>query len=166
MNNKENIQKKRRATAVDILIAVMLLLCLAGIGVRIAVGDGGLFSSDKKGTYLVSYTVCAERDEFTNCYSEGREFYLENGDTFGTLTGNATFTPAEMLTENSRGEAVLGYATDGTVDVSGTFLVKGTMTDSGFLLNSNTYIAANMTLTVSSADITSEIIITDIVKAP
>ena len=167
MNNKENInQQKKKIAAVDVLIILLLMLCLAGVAVRIAVGENGLFSKDEKGSYMVSYVIEGENDEYSSYFSEGAEFYLENGDRFGTLSGNATFTPARIIGENSRGEAVISYASDGTVDISGTFLVRGTMTQSGFLLNSNTYIAPNMTVTVGSSDITATITVTDIVKAP
>ena len=167
MNNKDYIdQSKKRIAAVDVLIVLLLILCLAGIAVRIAIGENGLFSKDEKGSYIVSYVIEGEKDEYSSCFSEGCEFYLENGDRFGTLSGNATFTPAKIIGENSRGEAVISYASDGTVDITGALLVSGTMTESGFLLNSNTYIAPNMTVTVQSSDISSEITITDIAKLP
>jgi len=167
MNNKENIKRSKvKIAAVDVLIVLLLILCLAGVCVRIAVGENGLFSGEEKGSYIVSYVIEGEKDEYSSYFSEGCEFYLENGDRFGALSGNATFTPAKIIGENSRGEAVISYADDGTVDITGTFLVRGTMTESGFLLNSNTYIAPNMTVTVRSSDITSNITVTDITKAP
>ncbi|MBQ3526969.1 MAG: hypothetical protein IJA52_00225 [Clostridia bacterium] len=167
MNNKANTnQPQKRIAAVDILIILLLVLCLAGVAVRIAIGENGLFSREEKGSYAVSYIIEGEKDEYSSCFSEGCEFFLESGDRFGTLSGNATFTPAKILSENSRGEAVISYATDGTVDITGTFIVDGTMTESGFLLNSNTYIAPNMTVTVQSTDIIARITVTDITKAP
>ena len=167
MNNKEiNNQPKKKIAAIDVLIVLLLMLCVAGVAVRIAVGENGLFSGEEKGSYVVSYVIEGEKDEYSNYFSEGAEFFLENGDRFGSLSGNATFTPAKILGENSRGEAVISYAADGTVDITGTFLVKGTLSESGFLLNSNTYIAPNMTVTVVSSDITATITVTDITKAP
>ncbi|MBQ2730073.1 MAG: hypothetical protein IJF69_04800 [Clostridia bacterium] len=165
MNKKDEIKTKKKIAAIDVLIVLLLLFCIAGIGVRIAVGDSGMFAKENRGEYVVSYVIEGEEDQYSSFFSEGSAFYLENGEMFGTLTGNATFTPAAVRSENSRGEYVHGYASDGTVDIKGTAIVKGTMTETGFLLNSNTYIAPNMTLTVSSSDITVKLLITDITKA-
>lgn len=164
MNTKDEI-KKRKVAAVDIFIAVLLLMCIIAVVIRIFMGERAFFTGDTKGEYTVSYTVTGAADEYSSFFSEGKKFCLESGEDFGILAGNATFTPAEIYTENSRGESVHGYASDGSVDIKGTVTVSGTMTDSGFLLNSSTYIAPNMTLTVSSADITVDILITDITKA-
>lgn len=167
MDKKDMInQQKKRIAAIDVLIILLLMLCIAGVAVRIAVGENGLFSNDEKGSYIISYVIEGEKDEYSNYFTEGREFFFENGESFGTLSGNATFTPARIIGENSRGEAVINYATDGSVDITGTFLSRGTMTESGFLLNSNTYLAPNMTVMVVSSDITAEITVTDITKAP
>ncbi|MBQ4067083.1 MAG: hypothetical protein IJD22_05515 [Clostridia bacterium] len=165
MNTKEAPKNKKRIAAVDILIVILLLLCIAGIGVRIFIGEGNLFHKGDTGEYIVSYLISGEQDDYSSLFSEGCEFYLEDGSYFGTLTGNAAFTPALLSSENSRGEYVTVYATDGTVDIRGTMTVNGSMTESGFVLNSKTYISPNMTLTVSSSDITVKMLITDIAKA-
>ncbi len=165
MNKKDEIKNKKKFAAIDLLIIILLVVCLAGIVIRIAVGENLFFQKDSKGEYTVSYVVYEEADEYSNLFSSGKEFYLENGEYFGKLSGNATFTPAEIHSQNSRGEYVHGYADDGTVDIKGSFTVEGTMTETGFLLNANTYIAPNMTITVSSSDITVELLITDIAKA-
>lgn len=165
MNTNDTPKNKKRFAAVDILIAILLLLCIAGIGVRIFIGEGNLFHKGDAGEYVVSYLIFGEADDYSSLFSEGCEFYLENGTLLGTLTGNAAFTPALLSSENSRGEYVATYATDGTVDIRGTMIVKGSMTESGFVLNSKTYISPNMTLTVSSSDITVDMLITDIAKA-
>ena len=164
MNKKEEIKSKRKIAAVDIMIGLLLLLCIAGIVIRIVIGDSGLFSGGK-GDYIVSYVVRGEDEEYSPYFTEGKEFFLESGESLGTLVADAELPPAEIYEENANGELKLYYATDGTVDFKGTLLCKGTMTDSGFLLNSNTYIAPNMTITVASSDITVELLITDITKA-
>ena len=165
MNTKDEIKSKKKIAAVDILIIILILLRLGGIVLRIMAGEGGVFAGDGKGEYTVSFTVNGQPDEYSSYFSEGTEFAFEGGEPFGAVAGNATFTPAELHSENSRGEYVHGYASDGTVDIKGTMTVKGTMTDSGFLINSNTYIAPNMTVTVSSPDITVTLTVTDITKA-
>jgi len=148
------------------MIAILLLLCIVGIIVRIALGDSGLFQQGQKGEYIVSYVIKGESDEYKPYFTEGREFFLDSGERFGTLNSDALLNPSQIYTENAEGQYVITPAPDGTVDFKGTALVSGIMTDSGFLLNSGTYIAPNMTLTVSNSDITVELTVTDItVKA-
>ena len=165
MNTKEALTNKKRIAAVDILIAILLLLCVVGVGVRILIGETSLFHKGDTGEYIVSYLISGEQDDYSSLFSDGCEFYMEDGALLGTLTGNATFTPALLSSENSRGEYVTVYATDGTVDIRGTMTVKGSMTESGFVLNSKTHLSPNMKLTVTSSDITVEMLITDIAKA-
>lgn len=166
MNKKERIKKGRRITAVDIMIFLLLILCIAGIIVRIAFGNSSLFHKNEQKEYLVSYVVNGLSDKYHPYFTEGSVFSLESGETFGTLITDANLTNTTIRTEDADGRLVEKPATDDIKDFRGDILVKGTMTDSGFLLNSRTYIAPNMTLTVSSPNITVELLITDItVKA-
>ena len=165
MNTKAVPKEKKMIAAVDIAILMLLLLCAAGIIFRVALGDNSLFSKETKGEYIVSYSVLGIPDEYSDYFTEGKEFYLEDGELLGTLRGTAAFTYAEIHGENSAGEYVSGYTSEDIFDVKGTATVKGTMTESGFVLSSGTYIAPNMTLTLQSSDITVEVLITDIVKA-
>ena len=151
--------------AIDALIIILLMLCVAGIIVRTAMGSGGLFATQDRGSYLVSYMVTGIRGEYSDCFSEGKEFYFENGEAFGTLTDGAVFTPARLYGEDADGKYVPSYAADGRVDVRGTALCEGKMTDEGFMLGGSIYTAANSRFTVSSGDITVDIVITDIAKA-
>lgn len=162
---KVRAKKDKKTAAADAFIIVLLLICIAALGVRIALGSGDLLSSDGSGEYLVSYTVSGIKGEYSELFSEGKEFYLEDGERLGELRSGAVFTPAKTYTENSEGELKVTYATDGTVDVKGAALVRGAMTESGFLLGGNRYIAANMPLSVSSTDITVTITVTDIIPA-
>ncbi|MBE6713839.1 MAG: DUF4330 family protein [Ruminococcaceae bacterium] len=157
--------KTARFAALDVLIAVLLLLCVVGVAIRTAIGESGLFRGDNKGTYLVSYTVKAVSSDYNEYFKDGESFFLEDGEKMGTITGQTVSVPTRVYSENSKGELVSNLETDGTVDIKGTVKVKGTMTKSGFLLNSGTYIAPNMTLSVRNSAVSVELIITDIVKA-
>ena len=81
------------------------------------------------------------------------------------LSKDAVFTPARLYGENSDGVYVASYATDGRVDVKGTAVCRGKMTDNGFMLGGKVYAAANSQFTVSSGDIKVTITVTDIAKA-
>jgi len=144
------------------MLIILLALCVAGIGIRIAMGENALLFSSGTGRYTVSYTVIATSDENSGYFAEGGEFFFDSGEPFGTLTGNVTLTPSEIVTKTAAGDYIVSYAEDGTVDIKGAATVTGTMTDSGFLINSNTYIAPNMTIKVASTSISVEMLITDI----
>ena len=92
------------------------------------------------------------------------EYYLEDGTPFGSLTGDAVFTPTREYLEDENGQYVASYNSSGRVDVKGTAKVEGVMTERGFMLEDKMYLAANMPLTVYSTEMTAEILITDISK--
>ena len=165
MNNKDISQKKKRIAAVDVLIILLLVICVAGIGLRIAVGENGLFYADTKGEYIVSYVIYGESDEYSGLFADGVEFFFESGERLGSLMGTPSLTPTKIVTKTSSGNYTVSYANDGTVDFKGTVRVRGTMTDSGLLVNSSTYIAPNMTVSVASSDISADMHITDIKAA-
>lgn len=165
MNNKDVSKKKKRIAAADMLIILLLVLCVAGIGLRIAVGENGLFYADTKGFYTVSYVIYGKGDEYSGYFADGCEFFFENGERLGTITGTPALTPAKIVTKTAAGNYTVSYAKDGTVDIKGTITVKGTMTDSGLLINSGTYVSPNMTVSVASSDISTEMLITDIKAA-
>lgn len=161
MNKKEKIKKGKRITAVDIMIALLLILCIVGLGIRIAYGDTGIFQKNEQKEYVVSYVVSGISEKYYKHFAEGSEFSLENGETLGTLLTDAYISRAEALGEGEAAEGETAADSD-LRDFRGTILVNGSKTDSGFLLNSRTYLAPNMTITVASPDITVELLITDI----
>ncbi len=161
---KKKAKKLRGYTAADVFLWLLLLLCIVGIGIRIAVGDRSLFTKGKPGEYLISYVVTDVRSEYSDYFSEGMEYYLEDGTPFGSLTGDAVFTPTREYLEDENGQYVASYSTSGRVDVKGTAKTEGVMTERGFMLENKMYLAANMPLTVYSTEMTAEILITDISK--
>ena len=165
--SKDPVTKRTTAryAALDALIIVLLLLCVAGVGIRVALGEDGLATGRDRGTYAVSFIVTGAKSEYSEYFNNGEEFRLADGRDFGALSGNAIITPAKIYRENSNGEYIVRYSSGDTFDIKGTALVEGAMTDSGFLLNCTQYIAANMQLSVSSRSVTCDILITDISKA-
>lgn len=161
---KAEKRKRPRPAALDILIIILIVLCFAGIGIRTAVGENGLFSDENAGAYNVSFTVSGKNAEHNAYFKNGTAFYLESGEALGKVTGETSSVPSAIYSENSKGEFVYTLAADGTIDIKGTLTVQGRMTKSGLLLNSGTYISPNMTLTVSSADITVEMLITGVTQ--
>ena len=164
MKKKEKSGKLSQFTAVDLFLWLLLLLCAAGIAIRVIAGAGGTFAKKDFGEYLVSYVVTDVRSEYSDYFSEGVQYFLEDGTPFGTLSKDAVFTPTREYSENENGEYVVGYNSSGRVDVKGTAKVQGSMTDKGFMLEDKVYVAANMKLLVHSSEMSAEILIMDISK--
>ncbi len=164
MKKKEKGTKRGRLPAADLFLWLLLLLCIIGVGVRVVAGADGIFSRGEAGEYLISYLITDMRSEYSERFGEGTEFYLEDGTPFGVLSGEAVFTPTREYLENENGEYVVSYSSGNRVDVKGTVRASGAMTERGFMLEKKKYVAVNMPLTVHSAEISAEILITDISK--
>ena len=161
---KKNAKKLRGYSAADMFLWLLLLLCIAGIGIRIAVGDRSMLTKGIPGEYLISYVATDLHSEYSDYFSEGMEYYLEDGTPFGSLTGDAVFTPTREYLEDENGQYVASYSSSGRVDVKGSAKVEGVMTERGFLLGNQMYLGVNMSLTVCSTEMTADILITDISK--
>lgn len=119
--------------------------------------------------YLVSFLILDIRETSADCFNSGDVFVVTGGDALGTLVDTPSFTPAEIYIENDEGKQILTYSTaegdDARIDVRGTFLVSGSMTEEGFLLNGKTYLAPNKGVGIQNEKISVAITITDITKA-
>ena len=163
MKKKTENGKLVQFAAADLFLWLLLLLCIAGIVIRIIAGSDGSFMKGESGEYLISYVVTDVRSEYSDHFSEG-SYYLEDGTLFGVLSKDAVFTPTREFLENENGEYVASYNSSGRVDVKGTAKAQGIMTDKGFMLEDRVYVAANMRLTVHSDEMSAEILIMDISK--
>ncbi|GFI55797.1 hypothetical protein IMSAG013_00848 [Clostridiales bacterium] len=164
MKKKTENGKLVQFAAADLFLWLLLLLCIAGIVIRIIAGSDGSFMKGESGEYLISYVVTDVRSEYSDHFSEGSRYYLEDGTLFGVLSKDAVFTPTREFLENENGEYVASYNSSGRVDVKGTAKAQGIMTDKGFMLEDRVYVAANMRLTVHSDEMSAEILIMDISK--
>ena len=99
----------------------------------------------------------------------GETFYIDStGQYLGEITGNATVTPAVYMFEDVNGKYVQAYAPENgdatRVDVMGTLIVDGYMSENGFLLNGTTSLAPGKEITIRSNFIQLKITVTEIVK--
>ena len=168
----ENKQTKRRLGALDWCLIIAAVLLIVGICFRLNVFR--LFTpkqTPQLEEYLVTFRVANIRSTSGDLFEEGTVFYAESGkNVFGTVTGSVTITPAEIYTEDEDGKCVLLYYSgdgdDSRVDVSGVFRVAACISeDKGlYMLNGETYIAPNQSLTIYSDRLTVTVLITGITK--
>lgn len=155
--------KNKRISVVDIFVVLLFVLAVAGIAIKLFAPTGGAFYGESE-DYYISYSISGADSELGKCFADGTAFYTEGEDLFGVVAGDIITTPAKIYNENSEGEYVVGYSSGSNIDISGTFTVKGRMTDSGFL-SGGKYYCTNMTVKLFGGNAAVEVLITDIVKA-
>ena len=155
---------KRRISAIDVLIVLLLLAAVVGVGFKVFAGNVGLFAGETQ-EYYVSYVVEGADSQISKYITEGSGFYTEDGTAFGTVTGDVITTPAKIYNMNSNGEYVVSYSSGGEKeDISGTFLVRASETEKGIVCGEK-YISAGMRVSLTGNGVSVEILITDVVKA-
>ncbi len=159
---------KKKITALDVFAVIALLLCLAGLVIRLLTGREGVLpeGAPERGEYAVSFEIARHRSgaEFTS----GEVFYTEDDSVLGTLADQISVTPAAIWKEDANGNLVLSYSSSegdgGLVDIRGTLTVEGYPVDYGFLAGGKTFIAPNYTLTLHTDKMTADVRVTDIAK--
>lgn len=153
----------KRLSAIDAFIVLILIASVAGVGFKVFVGNVGLFAGEKQ-EYYVSYVIDAADKAVKDSLTEGTQFYRENEVLFGSVTGEVRTTPSKIYNVDSNGEYVVSHYPDGTKSrIEGTFLVRGTMTDKGFVC-ADDYVCAGMTVRIYGGGVATDILITDVVK--
>ena len=171
---KTNTSEKRKikCNAVDYFIIIAVVLCLVGVGLRIAIeNNGGSLSSPVvMEDYILSFHISDIRNTSTEYLGVGEQFYIESTKQyFGEIADNIAVTPALFYVENGEGHYVQTYAPENgdatRVDVTGTMRVSGYMGEHGFLLGGNTTLAANKEVSLLNKNLKVKITVTGIEKA-
>lgn len=165
----DNISKKRKISALDAFVVILLLLCAAGVAIRAYIGNDGVFSEIGKESkdYTVSFEISGITSAVSSYITQGESIYFENGDLLGIVGGGLAVTPAMTFAEDENGKYIQSYASADNgdaslVDVRGTITVSGYKTDYGFLANGKTYLAPNFETVLHTRNVTVTVKITDI----
>lgn len=142
---KIDASKRGRVSALDVFVVILLVLCVAGLIVRIAVGKEGILpeGAPEKSEWAVGFEVSSLRASSGGDIAAGDVFYTEDGDIFGTVGDQVSVTPAKIFTEDEDGKLVLTYSgaeggDNSLVDIKGTMTVEGYTVDYGFLAGGKT----------------------------
>ena len=137
----ENNTAKKKFNAVDIVIAVLLVVCILAVGLRFfvikATPDPITDPDIPTQKYYLSYLTRDHRYSVAKYLAEGTDFrFYDTNNPFGETIGNVESFDAEKWYYNSKGEYVSTYnhAQDeiaGRCDIKGQFLVEGKYTDEG-----------------------------------
>ncbi len=171
--NQEGKVKRKRLGALDICILTAVILCVAGVALRMAFQEDSVLAQNTVlDTYTVSFDIYDIRETSARYLYEGAEFYIEeNGEYFGKLLKEAGTTPARKMYTDENGKTVEVYNNTNDdrvsrIDASGSITVSAVMDSNGYiLLNGNTYIAPYKEIGIRSKELFVNIRITSIVKA-
>lgn len=162
MNTANAANTRKRFNVVDFFIIATIAACAIGAVVRFNLIDK-LSIGAAKDTVEISFYIHNISDYSAQALTVGDNVY-SSGTYLGKL-GTVDISKAEYYFENSEGILDLTYD-ERRYDVRGTIIGSGTMTEDGFMLNNNTYIAAGKELLVNTKNITVNILITNLNVTP
>ncbi len=148
---KSNLPSRGSFNIIDVAIILLVIVCIIAIYLRfdreteIALGEGEL--------YTVEF-VCEKARYTTEDYVRGDMdvFLSETNRSLGVL-GQTVIKPSfEERTVNGR-KIIVHYPSDTLVDIYSSVDVRGVMTDGGFLIGGDTYIAPNSLLDISGKNV-------------
>ena len=163
-------QKKGRKTdsrirfnVIDLVIIVAILACIAGIYLRYNFGEQYGVEHQLE-QYEITFQVQNVRYTSADAFQEGDAVYLKTqGKLLGTVQGIDSTTPSELIYTDLSGDIrQIYYPENSRIDMEGRLLVSGVMTDRGFMLDGNTYLAPGAAYAVQTPRIDVSIVIADI----
>lgn len=144
MKNEVETKKASRVSPLDIFIAILVIMCIAGVVIRVYVGKDGILpaAGSETADYVVSFEIKNAIPELSTYLASGESLYDDEGNLFGTVNENLTVTPALVFVEDSEGKYVPVYSSSEN-DIRGTVMLSGRYESYGFLVNGKVYIAPN-----------------------
>lgn len=162
MNGANSAAAKKRFNAVDFFIIAAIMACIAGVALRYNLIEK-LSVGTPKDTVEISFYIHNISEYSAQALVVGDDVY--SGGTYLGKISTVDISKAEYYFENSEGVLELTYD-ERRYDVRGTIIGSGTMTEDGFMLNNNTYIAAGKEMLVSTKNITVNILVTNLNVTP
>ena len=150
--------KRVKFSVADFVIILMIIACIIGVAMRYDIAEK-LFSKTKAEDVRVTFAVSSATDNTNNAFSTGAGF-MYGSETFGKLE-EADSTPAVQYYENSSG-VLTEKKNEGFYDITGTFVCRLVSSDSGYLLDGRTYIAAGSTFTLQCGAVRTTVLITSV----
>ena len=159
MTNK----KKIGFNALDMVIVVVLVLCVAMIGFRF-IRSSDLAAETQTGKYRVTFLISNVSDGTRDALVAGDSvFSLLNDAYIGKLEGIDTISPAFEFLDNGKGSFEKVYYPDGTkVDITGTIIAEGAVNDDGFFASGSFFLSPGRTLEIYTGHIQVTLLITGI----
>lgn len=146
MNTNEKAKRRISFSVIDFVIILVGIALIAGIIVRYDIVNK-FFSKTKLTDARVTFVAEALTPAQASALKEGTQFF-SNGTLFGTLY-TVKSDNALIYTENADGTLVSSESSE-LLDADGSFLIKVTKTDRGYLLGGKHYIAPGSQLEIKA----------------
>lgn len=164
---KSNKNPRRiRFNLVDLVLIIAVLACVTGVYLRYNVSEQ-FGVNHELNTFTLSFEINNIRYTSADAFPEGDAFYLKSPDKLlGTLLSIDSTSPTEVVYTDDKGNYKTAYYPEDTrIDLTGRLQTTGIMTESGFLLDGNTFLAPGQTYAVQTPRIDISVTITAIEEA-
>lgn len=162
---KKTVTPSRRVrfNLIDLVLIIAVLACLTGVYLRYNVSEQ-FGVNHELSTFVLSFEIKNIRYTSADAFPEGDSFYLNKQDKLlGTVLAIDSTSPTEVVYTDDKGNYKTAYYPEDTrIDLTGRLQATGIMTDSGFLLDGNTFLAPGQTYAVQTPRIDVSVTITAI----
>lgn len=158
---------KLRFNIVDLVLIIAVLACIAGVYLRFHFSEE-FGVNHVQNEYAVSFEVKNIRYTSVDAFPTGDNVYLQSSrKLLGTIIGIDSTSPSQMIyTDYSGNVKQIYYPEDSRIDLTGRIAARGTLTERGFMLDGNTYLAPGASYLVLTPHINVTLTITDIQPMP
>ena len=164
MENRENKVKKFRFNIIDFLVIVAVLACIVGVALRYNVVEK-ISENTALEEYDVSFVISGIKLTSVDALIPGDSFYwTQTNELLGVLKSKDQPTPTKVYYSDANGVLVENFSTN-RYDVRGILGCDGVMTDDGFMIGGNLYVAPGKSFLLESPHLQVTVQITDIAKA-
>ncbi len=156
-------KKKIGFNALDLVIVVVLVLCIAMIGFRF-IRSSDMAADTQTSKHRVTFLITNVSEGTKDALVAGDSvFSLLNDAYIGKLEGIDTISPAFEFLDNGSGSFEKVYYPDGTkVDITGTIIAEGAVNDDGFFASGSFFLSPGRTLEIYTGHIQVTVLITGI----
>ncbi len=158
-------KKKIGFNALDLVIVIVLVLCVATVGIRfIRTSDAEKNAETSK--YRLTFLISNVSDTSREALVAGDSVFSQINDAYiGRLEGIDTFSPAFEFLDNGNGAFEKVYYPEGTkVDITGTIIAEGTTNSDGFFASGSFFLSPGRTFDIYTGHIQVTILITSITE--
>ncbi len=149
--NKPSRKNKTKFNIIDFIIILLVIASVGGIYVRYNLIDKIGVNAQLK-NYEITFIAKELRYTSLNAFEKDANVRDRiNGNSIGVFKEIETTSPSSVYVTKSDGVIEKLYYPENTkIDVKGKIIVRGIMTDTGFLLDGKHYIGTGTTLKVST----------------
>ncbi len=147
--SKRKIPSRSSFNAIDVAILLLVIACVLGLYLRYSAENEMSYGADD--SYTVEF-VCEHVRYTTADYIHlGDKIYFKGGSTaIGEVDGTLVNIPSSDIIYVDGEMREIRYSSDTIIDIKGSVRMNGVMTENGFLVGGNTYIAPNSVIHVSN----------------